>query len=664
MPPKNRVPVLEAYTQVVSSETNQSNSPLRRTHDNLPRDERTALSSLMSRSDIIIKPADKGSAVVIQDRQDYIKEAMRHLSNSDIYTLLDSDPTDIFSQQIKQTITDMYQRNQISKKAVSFLSPTDCKAARFYLLPKIHKPGNPGRPIISGNGSPTEKISLFVDHFIKPLVPQINSYIHDTPDFLRKLEDIKNQIPSTAIIGTFDVTSLYTNIPHAEGIAATCAALSKKVHPCPPISDIKALMQQVLTKNNFTFMDKHYLQRHGTAMGTRMAPSYACLFMSSLEERMLSTAPCRPLIWWRYIDDIFFIWTSDEDSLLTFINHINSFHSTIKFTSDYSHQQVNFLDVTVRKEHGSLSTDLYTKPTDTHQYLHSSSCHPRHCKSGIAYSQALRLRRICSNNSSFIRHTDALEKHLIARGHSARRVREAIQRVRSLSRSSTLAVKDKKGRDCDNKLPLVVTFHPNLPPLQKITSNNHNILLTSDRLQRAVPEKPIIAYRRPRNLRDLLVRAAVPPLTSNPTPIQHGTFKCDRTSRCIVCSHHIVESNSITSHSMQLTHKTKGHITCTTTNVIYLISCRVCGIQYVGETKTTLKKRFYGHRSTVNTMKTETPVGEHFNLPNHTINDMSLQGIESLGSRPDLVRISRERLWMQRLRTIQPHGLNIQEGHD
>ncbi|PIK56386.1 hypothetical protein BSL78_06699 [Apostichopus japonicus] len=336
MPPKNRVPVLEAYTQVVSSETNQSNSPLRRTHDNLPRDERTALSSLMSRSDIIIKPADKGSAVVIQDRQDYIKEAMRHLSNSDIYTLLDSDPTDIFSQQIKQTITDMYQRNQISKKAVLSFLPQTVRQPGFISCPKFTS-----------------------------LVTLINSYIHDTPDFLRKLEDIKNQIPSTAIIGTFDVTSLYTNIPHAEGIAATCAALSKKVHPCPPISDIKALMQQVLTKNNFTFMDKHYLQRHGTAMGTRMAPSYACLFMSSLEERMLSTAPCRPLIWWRYIDDIFFIWTSDEDSLLTFINHINSFHSTIKFTSDYSHQQVNFLDVTVRKEHGS-PLQTYTPSPQTH----------------------------------------------------------------------------------------------------------------------------------------------------------------------------------------------------------------------------------------------------------------------------------------------------------
>ncbi|PIK49128.1 hypothetical protein BSL78_13997 [Apostichopus japonicus] len=272
-------------------------------------------------------------------------------------------------------------------------------------------------------------------------------------------------------------------------------------------------MQQVLTKNNFTFMDKHYLQRHGTAMGTRMAPSFACLFMSSLEERMLSTAPCRPLIWWRYIDDIFF------------------FGPVMRIACSPS----------------SITSILSTAPSN---------------------SPLITLTNRCFGKTPY------------CQGHSARRVREAIQRVRSLSRSSTLAVKDKKGRDCDNKLPLVVTFHPNLPPLQKITSNNHNILLTSDRLQRAVPEKPIIAYRRPRNLRDLLVRAAVPPLTSNPTPIQHGTFKCDRTSRCIVCSHHIVESNSITSHSMQLTHKTKGHITCTTTNVIYLISCRVCGIQY------------------------------------------------------------------------------------
>ena len=171
-------------------------------------------------------------------------------------------------------------------------------------------------------------------------------------------------------------------------------------------------------------MDTHYLQIFGTSMSTRLAPLYACLFMSRLEQQMLATAPCRPWIWWRYIDDVFFICTRDEDSLHAFIDHINSFHRTIKFASEITHQQVNFLDVTIPK-------DLYTKPTDTHQYLHSSSCHPRHCKIGIAYSQALRLRRICSNDNDFSHHAQKLKMHLVSRGHSTRKVQDAINRATS-----------------------------------------------------------------------------------------------------------------------------------------------------------------------------------------------------------------------------------------
>ena len=129
-----------------------------------------------------------------------------------------------------------------------------------------------------------ENISLFfVDNFIKPLVSQAPSYIHDTPDFLRKLEAFKNQIPSTAIIGTFDVSSLYTNIPH-DGVLTCCEALAESNHTSPPIDDLKALMYHVLTKNNFTFMDDHYLQIFGTSIGTTMAPSFACLFMSRFEQ--------------------------------------------------------------------------------------------------------------------------------------------------------------------------------------------------------------------------------------------------------------------------------------------------------------------------------------------------------------------------------------------
>ena len=661
VPPKNRVPALETYVQAVNSQVLSSDTPIT-THDNLPREERKALTSLKNRTDIIIKPADKGSAVVVMDRQQYIDEAMKHLDNRSHYTSLDSDPTSDFSEQIQLTLDDMKAREHLSIKAHKFLSPTNAKPARFYLLPKIHKPGNPGRPILSGNGSPTENISLFVDHHIKPLVPLAPSYIHDTPDFLRKLEDIKEQIPETAIIGTFDVSSLYTNIPFDEGITASCEALAQSGHTNPPISDIKSLMSHVLTKNNFTFSDRHYLQIFGTAMGTRMAPSFACLFMTKLEQQMLDSAPCRPWIWWRYIDDVFFIWTSDEESLHTFIDHMNSFHRTIKFTSDFSLDETHFLDVTIKKENSQITTSLYTKPTDTHQYLHSSSCHPRHCKTGIAYSQALRLRRICSKDSDFSLHARNLKTHLTARGHSAKAVHLSINKVRSLPRSEVLK-KKTPNQSTTVVTPLVTTFHPNLPPLRRILTNNHHILHTSDRLQQAVPDAPILAYRRPRNLKDHIVRAELPTPNNNPSPIQQGTFKCTA-DRCIVCQVHIHQDDTFTSHSNNISHHTKGHITCTTTNVVYLITCRVCGMQYVGETRNTLKRRFYGHRSTIHTSKHDAPVGNHFNLPNHSISDMILQGIESLGNRPDTLRSSREKYWIRRLCTIHPRGLNIQEGSD
>ena len=88
----------------------------------------------------------------------------------------------------------------------------------------------------------------------------------------------------------------------------------------------------------------------------------------------------------RYIDDIFFIWEHGEESLKEFINEINSFHPTIKFTADWSKEKVNFLDVEVTLRNGVLSTDLFVKATDTHQFLDPSSCHPYHCKKGIPYS--------------------------------------------------------------------------------------------------------------------------------------------------------------------------------------------------------------------------------------------------------------------------------------
>ena len=133
-------------------------------------------------------------------------------------------------------------------------------------------------------------------HHLCPLVIQIPSYLRDTTDFLRKLWTLET-LPPGSILVTLDVSSLYTNILHNEGIAACREALETCPSPAPPTNYLVGLIQQILTLNNFTFNGEHYLQTQGTAMGTRMVPSYANLFIAKLEETLLSQTTSSPRIW-------------------------------------------------------------------------------------------------------------------------------------------------------------------------------------------------------------------------------------------------------------------------------------------------------------------------------------------------------------------------------
>ena len=100
---------------------------------------------------------------------------------------------------------------------------------------------------------------------------------------------------------------------------------------------------------------------------------------------------------------------------------LNKKHPTVKFTAEWSKTQINFSDVSVSLENGKIKTDFYVKPTDTHQYLHSSSRLPYHCKKGIPYSQTLRLNRICSDSTSFDRRCNDLERWLLERAYKKRK---------------------------------------------------------------------------------------------------------------------------------------------------------------------------------------------------------------------------------------------------
>ena len=161
----------------------------------------------------------------------------------------------------------------------------------------------------------------------------------------------------------------------------------------------------------FLLLVKKTLKKiRGTAIGAKFSPPYSILFMAELEEEILREVELKPYPWWQFIDDIFFIWEHGEKKPKEFIDVLNKKHPTIKFTAEWSKTQINFLDVTVYLQNGNIKTDPYVKSTDTHQYLHSSSCHPYHCKKRIPYSQTLHLYRICSDSRSFDRRYNDLER--------------------------------------------------------------------------------------------------------------------------------------------------------------------------------------------------------------------------------------------------------------
>ena len=159
-----------------------------------------------------------------------------------------------------------------------------------------------------------------------------------------------------------------------------------------------------------------------------MAPTYANIFMGAIKRRLMGFFPDNPLVWLRYKDDIFLIWTHGRAKLEAFIQHANTFHPTIKFTSNISTTQI-FIEVMVTLLGNYIHTDFYSKPTNTFNYLHWSSCHPQHTKLSIPYSLAFRLVRVCSSEAALTRRLNYLKHHLKKRGFPHKHIQTAINKA-------------------------------------------------------------------------------------------------------------------------------------------------------------------------------------------------------------------------------------------
>lgn len=657
IPPSGRDSTLDFYIEAITHEILQSNKRYKY-RSNLSKEEQIALTSLRQDETIVIKKADKSSTIVIMNREAYIAEVERQLNDQTYYEKLSENPHEKFKQEIQDVISEI-QHSHTLQGIDNVNIPNENRVPQFYILPKTHKPhdpslplGYPGRPIVSACGCLTENVSAFIDSILKPHMESLPSYIRDTTDFINRIRQLP-QLSKDSFLVTLDVSSLYSNIPHKDGIKACQYFMGENGRTSTDsVQSISKLIELVLTKNHFQFNDEDYIQKLGTSMGTRMAPSYASLFMGKFEKEYLESCGVQPLLWLRFLDDIFMIWDDSEEKLLQFFDELNKFHETINFTYNYSKTNAVFLDVKIEKsDEGMLCTSVFEKDTNVHQYVEFSSCHPLSCKKGIPYSQAKRYRRITSDDDNLKRDLNRLETYFQARNYPADILNEAIQKASNLTVEEALQSNSCKQNDkCI--IPFVCTYNPSLPNIGKIINQYWGLfkISASESVRRLFESKPIVAYKRPTNIHDMLVHSKM----GKHTPL-FNVSKCHR-RRCTHCST-IKESDCFTSTNTKSVHKVNYDLSCASTAVIYLITCKKCKSQYVGQTRQKCANRMNKHKYDIaHFPDTITNVSEHFNSAGHSIQDFSFMPIDKVTN--DWKRLLKETTWMHILDTVSPNGMN------
>ena len=246
----------------------------------------------------------------------------------------------------------------------------------------------------------------------------------------------------------------------------------------------------------------------------------------------------------------------------------------------------------------------------------------------------------------------------------------AFERALSIPREKALEKVDRKDEK-EKRINFPLPYNPRLPDYGSIFKQHWTHMVSEHpELKRVMPAPPRICYRRPKNLRDILVRARLPPPSSGKNlRLKQGFTRC-MNSRCQCCAY-TINTKTHSSLYKKKTWNIQSPVDCNTNNCIYAVTCRkgghpgaACGTdcQYVGLTKRKAKVRWGEHKSSAKPLiqQTSKPVGKHFSDKGHEIHDMSFVVIEKVRSKNPFILKARESYWIKQYDCIK-HGLNIGE---
>ena len=484
-----------------------------------------------------------------------------------------------------------------------------------------------------------------------PFVRKLPTYVKDTNHALGIFASFRfdESDPSPRFLFTMDIKSLYTVIPNNGGLQALSYFLDQRTVKEPSTPTLTRLAELVLNLNAFSFNNQHYRQIGGVAMGSKMGPNYACLFVGYIEEQIRSNyTGFVPQLHKRYIDDVVGAAQCSRLDLEEFINYVSNYHPALQFTSNISELELPFLDIKLAIKNNTLHTSVHYKETDTHNYLHHTSLHPDHCKKAIPYSQFLRLRRICSDNDDFVARTLEMKTYFLARGYPETSLDNDLRRVSAVPRDDALTPPSHRNDNAGNKVPLVLTYNPFNTGTKRILLDNFDILSTDPETRRIFSEFPLVSYRRDKNLRDVLVHS------SGYSHTDAGTYPCGR-PRCLTCKH---TTPRTTVQGPKTVYTIRDRFTCQSANVVYCIVCRRCSVLYIGETGRRLRERFSEHLRSIRNHSPGFPVAEHFNSPSHSLDDITVCGLKQC-SGGNTSRKQQEMRLIFEVGSLRPSGLNI-----
>ena len=313
-----------------------------------------------------------------------------------------------------------------------------------------------------------------------------------------------------------------------------------------------------------------------------------------------------------------------------------------------------------------METDLYVKPTDSHQYLLSSPCHPFFCKKDIPYSQALKLNRIFSNNGFFDKRCNDLEKYLLERGYSKKMVRTEILRARAIPRDVLL--EKVNNQEKQNKIAFNITYDPVFRDVRKSLEELHAILASGNGHKKVFPEVPLVGFKNNKNLKAHLVRSQLPDFDEVGRSKRCG----GKRPPCHLCGN-IKDTCTFKSKHLDEIHKINKNYNCNSKMAVYLIECKICGEQYTGSTKTKFRSRANNYKSTQRKFMNKEAVPkqalkqkrfhEHYCSNRHNgTEDWVITLIDSADTLKELRR--KEFYWMYRLKTYSPYGLNERDVYE